>query len=203
MPITSTSPASAYWGIDQDVTYGSSGTSLLSGSAGIVDTGTTLLLLATDAFKAYQRATGAKLDQSTGLLSLTEAQFKKLQSLFFTIGGTTFEFTANAQIWPRALNETIGGEEGKIYLVTADLGSESGQGLDFISECAQCSGLAPGEEVISVLTATAQTALRSCSASTACTTRATPRSGSRPRSSRTPRPTERELRGRHHDYLQT
>ncbi|TFK88713.1 acid protease [Polyporus arcularius HHB13444] len=133
VPITSTSPASAYWGIDQDVTYGSSGTSLLSGSAGIVDTGTTLLLLATDAFKAYQRATGAKLDQSTGLLSLTEAQFKKLQSLFFTIGGTTFEFTANAQIWPRALNETIGGEEGKIYLVTADLGSESGQGLDFIN----------------------------------------------------------------------
>ncbi|RPD62286.1 acid protease [Lentinus tigrinus ALCF2SS1-6] len=133
VPITSTSPASAYWGIDQDVTYGSSSTSLLSGSAGIVDTGTTLLLLATDAFQAYQRATGAKLDQSTGLLSLTEAQFSKLQSLFFAIGGTTFELTPNAQIWPRALNSTIGGEEGKIYLVTADLDSESGQGLDFIS----------------------------------------------------------------------
>lgn len=132
-PITSTSPASQYWGIDQDLTYGDS-TSLLSGSAGIVDTGTTLLLLATDAFQAYQKATGAKLDNSTGLLTLSESQFENLQSLFFTIAGTTFELTANAQIWPRALNSTIGGEDGKIYLVAADMGSPSGQGLDFISE---------------------------------------------------------------------
>ena len=61
-PITSTSPASEYWGINQDVAYGQD-TQLLSGSAGIVDTGTTLLLLATDAFKAYQKATGATLDR--------------------------------------------------------------------------------------------------------------------------------------------
>ena len=99
VPITSTSPASNYWGIDQDVTYGNS-TTLLSGSAGIVDTGTTLLLLATDAFQAYQQATGAQLDNTTGLLTLTESQFNNLQSLFFNIGGTTYEFTANAQIWP-------------------------------------------------------------------------------------------------------
>ncbi|KAI0826845.1 acid protease [Trametes gibbosa] len=133
VPITSTQPASMYWGIDQDVSYGSDGTSLLSGSAGIVDTGTTLLLLATDAFQAYQQATGATLDNETGLLTLTDAQFKELKSLFFTIGGTSFELTANAQIWPRALNSTIGGEEGKIYLVASDLGSQSGQGLDFIN----------------------------------------------------------------------
>ncbi|KAH9931674.1 acid protease [Epithele typhae] len=132
VPITSTSPASHYWGIDQEVTYGQS-TSLLSGSAGIVDTGTTLLLLATDAFQAYQKATGATIDQTTGLLTLSESQFSDLQSLFFSIGGTTFEMTPNAQIWPRSLNSTIGGEEGKIYLVAADLGSQSGQGLDFIN----------------------------------------------------------------------
>ena len=63
VPITSTSPASNYWGIDQTVSYGSSSRPILQ-SAGIVDTGTTLLLLATDAFQAYQKATGAKLDQS-------------------------------------------------------------------------------------------------------------------------------------------
>ena len=105
----------------------------LRSSAGIVDTGTTLLLLATDAFQAYEKATGAKMDQSTGLLTLSESQFENLQSLFFTIGGVQYEMTANAQIWPRALNATIGGEEGKIYLVASDLGSQSGQGLDFIS----------------------------------------------------------------------
>ncbi|KAI0333691.1 acid protease [Cubamyces sp. BRFM 1775] len=132
-PITSTQPASLYWGIDQQVTYGSSGTTLLSGNPGIVDTGTTLLLLATDAFQAYQSATGATMDNATGLLTITQEQFDALQSLFFTIGGTTFELTANAQIWPRAQNATIGGEDGKIYLVAADLGTSSGQGLDFIN----------------------------------------------------------------------
>ena len=45
-PITSTSPASAYVGIDQSITYGSSGTTILSSTAGITDTGTTLVLLA-------------------------------------------------------------------------------------------------------------------------------------------------------------
>lgn len=60
-PITTIYPASKYWGITQDVSYGS-GTKLLSGSAGVVDMGTTLLLIAADAFQAYQQATGATLD---------------------------------------------------------------------------------------------------------------------------------------------
>ncbi|TCD70209.1 hypothetical protein EIP91_004389 [Steccherinum ochraceum] len=132
VPITSTSPANNYWGIDQTVTYGNN-TTILDSTAGIVDTGTTLLLLATDAFQAYEKATGGKLDNTTGLLTITEQQFENLQSLFFNIGGTTFELTANAQIWPRSQNSTIGGQEGKIYLITADLGSPSGQGLDFIN----------------------------------------------------------------------
>ena len=74
VPITSTQPAGAYWGIDQDVTYGSSSSgakSILSATSGIVDTGTTLVLIATDAFKAYEKATGAKLDQSVSLSSPT------------------------------------------------------------------------------------------------------------------------------------
>jgi len=62
VPITKTSPASNYWGIDQTVSYGQGGTTLLKAS-GIVDTGTTLLLLATDAFHAYQKATGATIDK--------------------------------------------------------------------------------------------------------------------------------------------
>ncbi|KII86690.1 hypothetical protein PLICRDRAFT_55605 [Plicaturopsis crispa FD-325 SS-3] len=132
VPITSTSPASNYWGIDQDVTYGEN-TSLLSNSSGIVDTGTTLLLIATDAFQAYQQATGATQDQTTGLLKITESQLDSLQSLFFNIGGTQYEFTANAQVWPRALNSTLGGESDGIYLVVSDLGSNSGSGLDFIN----------------------------------------------------------------------
>ena len=88
VPITKTSPASNYWGIDQDLSYGTQ--KLLSGAAGIVDTGTTLLMIATDAFEKYQKATGAKMDQTTGLLKITEQQLGKLQSLIFTIGAISF-----------------------------------------------------------------------------------------------------------------
>ncbi|EGN98549.1 hypothetical protein SERLA73DRAFT_91976 [Serpula lacrymans var. lacrymans S7.3] len=131
-PITTTSPASNYWGINQSVTYGT-GTTILSTTAGIVDTGTTLLMISSDAFSAYQQATGATEDQSTGLLTITESQYENLQSLFFDIGGVTYEFTANAQIWPRSLNSTLGGEDGQIYLIVSSLGTPSGQGLDFIN----------------------------------------------------------------------
>jgi len=130
-PITSTSPANEFWGINQSVKYGTT-TTILASTAGIVDTGTTLTLLATNAITAYKKATGAVNDNATGLLKLTTAQFNSLQSLFFTIGGTSFELTANAQIWPRNLNTAIGGTTGNIYLIVGDLGTPSGEGLDFI-----------------------------------------------------------------------
>ncbi|KAJ7078663.1 acid protease [Mycena epipterygia] len=131
VPITQTSPASNYWGIDQTITYGTDNT-ILDLTAGIVDTGTTLLMIATDAFQAYQQATGATADSTTGLLTVTEDQFEQMESLFFQIGDQTLELTPNAQIWPRSLNSTLGGTADKIYLITADLGSNSGSGLDFI-----------------------------------------------------------------------
>ncbi|KAI0643937.1 acid protease [Trametes meyenii] len=130
-PLTRTSPASEFFGIDQSIRLGN--TNILSKTAGIVDTGTTLTLIATDALQRYQRATGAVFDNATGLLRLTQAQFAKLQSLFFTINGVTFELTANAQIWPRALNTAIGGNANSVYLIVGDIGTRSGQGLDFIN----------------------------------------------------------------------
>lgn len=130
-PITSTSPASEFWGINQSIKYG--GTTILSTTAGIVDTGTTLVLIATDAFNKYRSATGAVEDNTTGLLRLTTAQFNSLQSLFFTTGGATFELTANAQAWPRSLNSAIGGNSNSVYLIVNDVGSNSGSGLDFIN----------------------------------------------------------------------
>ena len=103
-PITSVSPAKYYWG-----TYRISGATILGKTAGVVDTGTTLMLIASDAFSRYQNLTGATMDGTTGLLRLTTAQYAKLQGLFFTIGGTKFELIANAQIWSRSLNQYIGG----------------------------------------------------------------------------------------------
>lgn len=43
VPVTKTYPASQYWGIDQTVLYG--GAAILKDGSGIVDTGTTLILL--------------------------------------------------------------------------------------------------------------------------------------------------------------
>ncbi|KAJ3573547.1 hypothetical protein NP233_g2369 [Leucocoprinus birnbaumii] len=108
-PRTSTSPSSLFWGINQSVRYGAS-TTILSSTAGIVDT-----------------------DNNTGLLRLTTAQFANLQSLFFTTNGVTYELTANAQIWPRALNTAIGGNTNSVYLIVGDIGTPSGEGFDFVN----------------------------------------------------------------------
>ncbi|KAF8621890.1 hypothetical protein AX15_007443 [Amanita polypyramis BW_CC] len=131
-PITSTSPASQYWGIDQSITYGDSAT-ILDVTAGIVDTGTTLILLATDGFQKYQAATGGVVDPATTLLKITPAQYGDLKPLNFQVNGNTFTLTPNAQIWPRSLNSAIGGDPSSIYLVVADLQTRSGAGLDFIN----------------------------------------------------------------------
>ncbi|KAH0838084.1 aspartic proteinase [Lanmaoa asiatica] len=148
-PLTTTYPAAYYWGINESVTYG--GTTILAETAGIVDTGTTLILLASNAYSAYQSATGATLDRNTGLLQLTTTQYDALQNLNFNIGSVSYPLTfqsndhslishlevsyaltPNGQIWPRSLNTYIGGTSGSIYSIVNNLGTPSGQGLDFI-----------------------------------------------------------------------
>ncbi|KAG6817907.1 hypothetical protein H0H87_012375 [Tephrocybe sp. NHM501043] len=122
-PVTGTAPAREFWGISQSIRY-SNGTTILSANSGIVDT-------------------GAVPDNNTGLLRITSAQLANLKSLFFTINGVsaklglnvlvTYEFTANAQLWPRALNTAIGGTANNIYLIVGDLGTPSGEGFDFVN----------------------------------------------------------------------
>ncbi|KAL5514599.1 hypothetical protein ACEPAG_1915 [Sanghuangporus baumii] len=132
-PITSTSPSNEFFGIDQSITYGTKESTILGASSGIVDTGTTLTLLASNAFDAYVTQTGATEDGTTGLLSITPENYDNLQSLYFHISGRTFEFTRNAQTFPRVLNSAIGGSAGVIYLVIGNLGQAGGSGLDFIN----------------------------------------------------------------------
>ncbi|KAG2350726.1 acid protease [Suillus weaverae] len=130
-PITPYGSASGFWGINESITYGT--TTILSATSGIVDTGTTLILIASDAFSAYQSATGATLDQSIGLLYITSTQYSALENLNFNVGSNIHTLTPNAQIWPRALNTHIGGSTSYIYLIVNSIGSPSGQGLDFIN----------------------------------------------------------------------
>lgn len=85
VPITSASPASAYWGIDQSLKYGT--TSIMSTTSGIVDTGTTLVYLPSDTYKKYLAAVKGTADASTGLIKVSSAT--GLKSLFFQIGSVS------------------------------------------------------------------------------------------------------------------
>ncbi|KAG2117960.1 aspartic peptidase domain-containing protein [Suillus discolor] len=130
-PITTTYPSSTYWGINQSISYGS--TTILSSTAGIVDTGTTFVYIASDAYAKYKSATGGTLDAATGLLLISSSQYKALKNLNFHIGTETYALTPNAQIWPRSLNSYVGGSSNAIYLMVSDIGTPSGAGFDFVN----------------------------------------------------------------------
>jgi len=123
--------ASSHWSFPLDVTYGTD-TPTAQGKTGILEILSALNLLEPDSFKVYQQATGATLDEKTGLLTITEEQLGNLQSLFFKIASETYELTPNAQIWPPQSNNIIGGEAGKIYLTTASMDNKLPSGVDVI-----------------------------------------------------------------------
>jgi cathepsin E len=150
---TLTEPANKFWGVDTSFRYGGS-TSILDTSAGVIDTITNLILISggklicnsgsyqkyvykfipsLDAYNSYASATGGVLNKKTGLLSITPDQYDNLQSLFFDIGGVTYEITKNAQIFPRALNKFIGGKKHGIYLIVQDISfSRQPAGISFV-----------------------------------------------------------------------
>ncbi|KAJ7830262.1 aspartic peptidase domain-containing protein [Mycena leptocephala] len=131
VPITKTSPACEYWGYDQSISYG--GKEIMATSPCIADTGTTLIMVPTQTFNDYKQATEATCDQATGILTVTAQQYECMQSMIFTINGIKYELTKNGQIWPRCMNETLGGQKDQIYLVFADMGHISNPGLCGIS----------------------------------------------------------------------
>ncbi|KAI0333910.1 aspartic peptidase A1 [Cubamyces sp. BRFM 1775] len=131
-PITQSYPSSKYFGVVQSVRYGQTDR-LLINQPGIFDVGTTLILLATDALSFYMSLVGGVYDEATQLYRITLAQYENLESVFFTFNGVDFEFTANAQIWPRELNSGIGGSSDYAYLIIADIGSYSSSGMDIVN----------------------------------------------------------------------
>ncbi|KAG2366359.1 aspartic proteinase [Suillus spraguei] len=119
--VTAVLPSANYWGIDQSITYGT--TDILFPTAGVVDTGSTFISIASDAYGRYRAATGATPDQATGLLRITSDQYDALQPLDFHIDNKILSLTRNAQIWPRQC----------IYLIITDMGRDTGYKLDFIT----------------------------------------------------------------------
>ncbi|KAG2070282.1 acid protease [Suillus decipiens] len=124
-PTVNTGRSQNYWGVNSRITYGNR--EILRSTGGIVDFGTTLITLATDAYQKYQLATGTVYDSATKLLTMPEDKYGTLRNLDFHIGDQTYSLTPNGQIWPRSLNTKIRGKEGSIYLIFEDRGTSSGQ----------------------------------------------------------------------------
>ncbi|KAG2367197.1 aspartic peptidase domain-containing protein [Suillus spraguei] len=129
--ITEMPPSARYWGIKQRITYGQE--KILGNSAGIVDTGSNFIFIATDAYEKYEAAAGGTLDPRTGVLRVTPYQYRALQHLEFHIEGRIFSLTRNAQIWLHSLlarfNPDV--DPNTIYLIIVDIGTPSGLGKDF------------------------------------------------------------------------
>lgn len=75
---------------------------------------------------------GAKIDESTGLMTVPESSVSKIEPLNFTIGGTVFSLDAAAQLIPIDQNTAWGLSANKQYGIVSYLGTNSGEGLDFI-----------------------------------------------------------------------
>ncbi|KZV96746.1 acid protease [Exidia glandulosa HHB12029] len=128
-PLTTTFPSSEFFGVD--ASFVQSGATILD-SAGIVDTGTTLVLLADDAFESYLATTGAVIDNNVGLFTVTPDQFATLPTLEVILSGVTFPLTPDAQRLPAQLVPAFGGDPDLVYLIVSNIGSDSGSGFDFV-----------------------------------------------------------------------
>lgn len=133
VPVTDTQPAGFFWGINvTHSTYGSH-TIISRSHAGIVDSGTSLVMLADDFFAKYLDAIpGAYLDATVGLTVIPSSSVANMNHLNFTIGGHVFSLDKAAQLIPLDQNTFWGGQTGVQYGTVCNLGTGSGAGLDFI-----------------------------------------------------------------------
>ena len=123
-PVTTTPPASMYVGVDAGFGYGNvtlfKNTTGGSTTAGIVDTGTSLVLLASNIYDKYVNVTGAQYDQTVGLLYVNETQFAKFDNFYVTVNGHSFPLIPDAQRLPASLNSQFNGAADRVYLVVGD-----------------------------------------------------------------------------------
>lgn len=83
---TETSPSNVYWGVDMSFALGDK--EFGARTAGIVDTGTTLVMLADDYFQSYISALaefGAEMDEMTGLVRVPADEVPNIPDLNFRL----------------------------------------------------------------------------------------------------------------------
>jgi len=131
--VTTTSPASEYWGINISKLVAGSTTIFSSNVPGIVDTGTTLVYFATNYFNKYLALIpSGVIDSSSGLVRFPKSSLSSVPNLALTIGSVTYNYNKYAQLVEQGLYATFGLSSTYYYSWVNDLGSNSGEGLDFI-----------------------------------------------------------------------
>lgn len=119
-PITSVIGASTYWGIDASFSYGPN--SLVTSTVGIIDHGSTAIMLPTSAYKELLRLTNATAHADTGLPEVTPCD--KLAPIILTVAGVDISIPVAEYRWPAEKNVAIGGDAKKCYLAVTDIGSD-------------------------------------------------------------------------------
>lgn len=126
--ITQAEPAASFWGIDASLTYDN--TRIIQETSGIIDFGTTTIMLETLAFRNSLELTGATTDEATGLPSLDSCD--SLSPIVLAFGGKSLDIPIQNYRWPADGNIVIGGKLNKCYLAVGDIGTSRGDGLDFV-----------------------------------------------------------------------
>ncbi|CUA74051.1 Polyporopepsin [Rhizoctonia solani] len=107
-------PGVKRWSFGLAIVYG--GQWLQEALVGIVDSGESFIRIRPEAFQAYARSIpGSQIDDTTGLLKIPPGCLRSMQSMFFIIGGSRYEFTPGAQLWPRTLNRLLGTNDNESY----------------------------------------------------------------------------------------
>ena len=136
VPIPRDKPSDKHWSFEQKITYGSRDEDrvvILENGIGVIDTGSSVVHLTPESFSAYRSATHADFDWYSKLLSLPPDAKKNLKSLFFEIGGRSFEIPPEEQVWPQKLNDVAGGPAEDSYLAFIEMLSDNGVGISLIN----------------------------------------------------------------------
>ncbi|TFY58882.1 hypothetical protein EVJ58_g6129 [Rhodofomes roseus] len=129
-PRTSKWPASRYWGIDANLTYGQTALGNDSSNSGIVDTGTSVVVIADDLYDIYLDAIpGAYYDNVTQLTAIPLDSVSSLQNFTVYISGEPFVLDAVTQLLPADQNVEAGGVVGLRYSYITPLGWNTTSGL--------------------------------------------------------------------------
>jgi len=115
-----------YWGVDV-ASVGYDSTSLTSSStSAIVDTGTTLIYIPSDAYAKFLSTTGGKADATTGLTKFTKAP---TGTITFKIAGASLNLTPAQYLVPKAQYSNFGISGSESY---SWINSGGDSGVDFI-----------------------------------------------------------------------